>query len=317
MPDIRVRFEWQPAGAVALTDGKPSFPNVSAKPGVWRVMIGETAYHGATRDLRATMYQLTAPGPTQTTNQRVHNAALAGLKDRKPVNLAVVTAAEGKAGDGWFPLDLDSDDVRSLLKAATAITVEQSDPDPDSATYRAALNTAQQVVTALAESDLMRSTPAGKPTKPRNDEVQLMRQASTALIDLVDEHDRYWFTRWGHEGNPTDRRRPATAIARTTPSDHPEVHHKEDVAVMADFDAVWARIVAHAGELFETKTGKPFGYRIEHGQLVPTHTKRQIPRSDFAKALALMPLEGPGQIRDLVQGSAYVYGILKDRRIRP
>jgi len=84
---------------------------------------------------------------------------------------------------------------------------------------------------------------------------------------------------------------------------------------MATFDSVWRSIEAHSGQMFHTKTGVPFSYAVRHGQVHLANTNRVIPRNDFAKAHALMPLSGPGQIRDLVQGSAYVFGILTDQRI--
>jgi hypothetical protein len=81
------------------------------------------------------------------------------------------------------------------------------------------------------------------------------------------------------------------------------------------FTQVWNKIRAHAGEMFSTVTGKQFVYNIDGNVVRPEHTKRNIPRSDFEKAYALMPLKGPGQINQLVQGPAYVYAILTDPRI--
>ncbi|GHC81871.1 hypothetical protein GCM10007079_22320 [Nocardiopsis terrae] len=86
---------------------------------------------------------------------------------------------------------------------------------------------------------------------------------------------------------------------------------------MATFDSVWRRIEACSGQVFHTKTGVPFSYAVRHGQVHLNNTKRIIPRSDFVKAHALMPLNGPGRISNLVQGSAYVFGVLTDRRIGP
>jgi hypothetical protein len=41
---------------------------------------------------------------------------------------------------------------------------------------------------------------------------------------------------------------------------------------------------------------------------------QQIPRSQFAKALDLMPLSGPGQIQHL-RGPSFIFAILTDPRI--
>jgi hypothetical protein len=68
--------------------------------------------------------------------------------------------------------------------------------------------------------------------------------------------------------------------------------------------------------VFSTVTGKQFVYNFDGNIVRPEHTKRNIPRSDFEKAHALMPLKDPGQINQLVQGPAYVYAILTDRGFR-
>jgi hypothetical protein len=57
----------------------------------------------------------------------------------------------------------------------------------------------------LAETDLMKAILEGKPSKPDNADVRLMHRTQTALNALIAEHNRYWFARWGHEGNPRSR----------------------------------------------------------------------------------------------------------------
>lgn len=81
------------------------------------------------------------------------------------------------------------------------------------------------------------------------------------------------------------------------------------------FDPVWARIKAHAGHAFETKTGRPFTFEVAGNSVVPSRTHYQIGRGDFEKAWELFPLDGPGDISSKVRGSAYVWAILHDRRI--
>ena len=84
-----------------------------------------------------------------------------------------------------------------------------------------------------------------------------------------------------------------------------------------DIDEVWERIEAHEGEEFVTKSGRrKFTYSIYGRALHPDHTERSIGIGNFQKTLELMPLEGPGEISDVVQGSSYVWAILHDRRIR-
>ena len=83
---------------------------------------------------------------------------------------------------------------------------------------------------------------------------------------------------------------------------------------MDKVDAVWERIVAHQGQVFRQMRGKEFTYSVKGNVLRPSATNRNIPRSDFEKALDLMPLHGPGEINRL-QGPSYIFAILKDPRI--
>jgi len=85
---------------------------------------------------------------------------------------------------------------------------------------------------------------------------------------------------------------------------------------MPRIDEVWARLKRHEGETFETRRGLPFTYTISGAVFQVNRTRYNIPQSEFAKALALVPLEGPGKINDLVRGPAYVWAVLHDARIR-
>ena len=205
MAIIHTRFGWRSLGAVTLAAGKLTFPGGLAVPGVWRVTVGGEAYHGAAKDLRAAMYALTTPGPTQSTNQRVHEAAQSGVIGQQLVVVDVVTAAEAEVNGRLVPLNLDLDDNRALVKAAWILTTEHADPDPESAEYRRAHAAARDAVCALAATDLMKAVPGGKPSKPDNADVKLMRETQTVLNAFVAMYDPYWFNRWGHEGNPGAR----------------------------------------------------------------------------------------------------------------
>ena len=83
-----------------------------------------------------------------------------------------------------------------------------------------------------------------------------------------------------------------------------------------DIDMVWSRIKAHEGDEFETKTGKPFTYEISGNLFLPSRTKQNIPKSHFEKSLHEFPLDGPGAISNLVRGSAYIWAVLHDPRVR-
>lgn len=79
-------------------------------------------------------------------------------------------------------------------------------------------------------------------------------------------------------------------------------------------DIVWSRIVAHEGETFHQKRGKPFTYTMQGNAVSPDTTNRLLPRIDFERALPMLPLKGPGEIQHL-QGPSYIYAILTDKRI--
>jgi len=82
-----------------------------------------------------------------------------------------------------------------------------------------------------------------------------------------------------------------------------------------DIDVVWERIRRHAGQEFRTVTGLPFTYEAPGNYLRVDRTVRNLSRSNFEKALRLMPANGPGELRDR-QGAAYTWAILMDPRIR-
>lgn len=84
---------------------------------------------------------------------------------------------------------------------------------------------------------------------------------------------------------------------------------------MADIDLVWERIARHAGETFHTITGLPFTYEVPGNYLLVSRTIRNLSRSNFAKALKMMPADKPSDLKAL-QGSAYTWAILMDSRIR-
>ena len=73
--------------------------------------------------------------------------------------------------------------------------------------------------------------------------------------------------------------------------------------------------MAHAGEEFQQKRGRRFTCVVMGNRLNPRTTNRYLPRSHCARALALVPLSGPGDIQHLL-GPSYLYGILMEERIR-
>lgn len=80
------------------------------------------------------------------------------------------------------------------------------------------------------------------------------------------------------------------------------------------FETVWQRIALHAGQTFHQKQGNPFTYSVTGKVLRPDRTDRNLPYSQFEKAYARLPVDGPGKLQDL-QGPSYLYAILTDPRI--
>ncbi len=84
---------------------------------------------------------------------------------------------------------------------------------------------------------------------------------------------------------------------------------------MPNIEEVWTRIVAHKGEIFQQIRGQEFRYTINQSVLNPSTTKQNIPKSEFAKALAFVPLKNTVPLQEL-RGPSYIYAILMDTRVR-
>ena len=85
--------------------------------------------------------------------------------------------------------------------------------------------------------------------------------------------------------------------------------HKPNIGI------VWRRIEALEGEEFQQLRGARFTYAITGNVLVPSRTNRQLARSQFEKALNLMPVRNTVPLQHL-QGPSYLYAILVDSRVR-
>lgn len=79
----------------------------------------------------------------------------------------------------------------------------------------------------------------------------------------------------------------------------------------------WNKLFQHEGEEFRTVTGLPFTYEMKGGSSIKVSRANQvISKINFEKALKCMPLTGPGEISGLVRGSAYVYALITDERMK-
>ena len=82
-----------------------------------------------------------------------------------------------------------------------------------------------------------------------------------------------------------------------------------------EFNNVWERTLNHQGEIFYTVTKIPFTYQVNGNSVVPDHTKYPINKSQFIKVYEMKDIQRPGQISNIIRGSAYVFAILTDDRI--
>lgn len=80
--------------------------------------------------------------------------------------------------------------------------------------------------------------------------------------------------------------------------------------------SVWYRIKKLEGQELNTKTGLPFTFEVSGDVLRPSRTDYNISKSEFGKALDLVPFNGPGLVNDLVRGPAYVWAILHHPVVR-
>ncbi len=82
------------------------------------------------------------------------------------------------------------------------------------------------------------------------------------------------------------------------------------------FEEIRQKIETLQGEEFNTISGLPFTYIIDGDYLIPSRTEYHISFNDIETAFNMCPIDGPGVINNLVRGSAYVWAILHDNRIR-
>jgi len=83
-------------------------------------------------------------------------------------------------------------------------------------------------------------------------------------------------------------------------------------------DDIWNRVVALAGQEFETTTGLAFTYTLRGSNaIVPSRTEQQISRGEFEKYVDLSNRGmTTNEINQVVRGSSYVRAILEDPRVR-
>jgi len=81
----------------------------------------------------------------------------------------------------------------------------------------------------------------------------------------------------------------------------------------------WTRLNQFQVQAFDTVTGRRFEYFVDGMVIrilrVGRQINRNLPWSQFVKAIERCPLQNTREIQDL-QGPSYIFGILMDTRIR-
>ncbi len=90
-----------------------------------------------------------------------------------------------------------------------------------------------------------------------------------------------------------------------------------EIIHVISFDTIWNNVKSNQEETFKTITGLEFTYSLEGDYLIPSRTDYKISKHDVHKAFDMLPLDGPGDINDIVRGPAYVWALLHDTRIKP
>jgi len=84
-----------------------------------------------------------------------------------------------------------------------------------------------------------------------------------------------------------------------------------------EFASVYSRVVHYSGQIFNTKTGRPFVYQVVNGKLVVNRTGYKAnAKSNIRKALALMPASRPSKLNGKVMMPSYIWAILNDSRVQ-
>lgn len=110
-------------------------------------------------------------------------------------------------------------------------------------------------------------------------------------------------------------RRGSRVAARRQHRHLPRPHLVPEDGSVTTIESMWQRICVCAGQQFHTVSGLPFTYEVTGSYLRVDRANRSLSRTNFARALPLLPADGPGQPRDR-QGASYMWAILMDPRIR-
>ena len=79
-------------------------------------------------------------------------------------------------------------------------------------------------------------------------------------------------------------------------------------------EEVWQRIVENEGNIFKQIRGKQFEYTVVRTSIKLSTTNQHVTKSEFEKAVHLLPLSNTVPIQHL-RAPSYIYSILTDKRI--
>jgi hypothetical protein len=160
--------------------------------------------------------------------------------------------------------------------------------------------------------------------------LKTMDEQHDPLMELVGLGKEVWeslgggdaFLQWlraDTETIPLSAGAPASSFRPAAPRTQQQTEPRNGSTGADTFQQVWRRLVAHQGEVFATKKGLPFTYRIagNHGVWITREGRpvnRQLPRGHFEKAWTRRPLKSPRQLQDL-QGPSYLFAVLSDPRV--
>jgi hypothetical protein len=86
--------------------------------------------------------------------------------------------------------------------------------------------------------------------------------------------------------------------------------------VLRNIENIWDHIASLEAAEFHTKTGRPFTFTVSGDVLQVSRTEYNLSKANFAKALEIAPVDGPGTIRNIVRGPPYVWALLHEARVR-
>ena len=82
-------------------------------------------------------------------------------------------------------------------------------------------------------------------------------------------------------------------------------------------EAIWNNVRRYEGEVFRTKTGVEYRYKVYGNYLLVNHDRRRLITKESLEAALMIQNPTPSRIKSKgIWGPSYVFGIITDKRIR-